>query len=179
MRSVLWVPRYIDRRLQTRRLRWHSRRSLVVRTTGPIDYESFIVRFALCLLVFIESADRRRRIDRKPMSKKLTINGLVLDSFGLPATFPPDMMPEAAHQVVADTKSGMSAADLIRLAKSRGFQPIWQAFPHMIEGNVFGLGLNVHGMQVPLMAKMTRLTQPQVPPVAQPTQDSLLLGNYP
>lgn len=98
---------------------------------------------------------------------------LFLDSFGLPETFPPHMMPEAARQFVRDTKKGMSAVDLLQMAKARGFGPLWKPLPHMTDDDVFGLGLNVAGMQVPLMAKMVRIAKPQPASIVQPSQESL------
>jgi len=101
---------------------------------------------------------------------------LVLDSFGLPLTFPPEMMPDAVRQFITDTKKGMPANEVVALAKARGFQPFWKALPHMAEENVFGLGLDVSGLQVPLMAKMTPVIQASstVPaPAVDPRQQSL------
>ena len=96
-----------------------------------------------------------------------SLNDLVLESFGLPEMFPPELMPDRARQFVNDTRKGMPAAELIALAKTRGFRPLWRALPHMVEGAVFGLGLDVDGFQVPLMAKMTRLDLIG-PPTADP-----------
>lgn len=105
---------------------------------------------------------------------KISTKDLVLDSFGLPTTFPPEMMPEAAMRFVADAKKGMAANAIIALAKSRGFRPMWKALPHMVESLVYGLGLDVNGLQVPLMAKMKRLEQPsQLSPVVAPEQQRL------
>lgn len=107
---------------------------------------------------------------------KAASKNLMLDSFGLPPTFPPEMMPDAAKQFIADTKKGMSASELVALATKRRFRPLWKALPHMVEENVFGLGLDVGGLQVPLMAKMARMVQapPATPePAVDPRQLSL------
>jgi len=77
-----------------------------------------------------------------------------LEAFGLPETFPPFMVPEKAARFVADTKKGMSKTDLLALAEVRGFSPLWKPLPHMGDG-VYGLGLNVDGMQVPFMVRMS------------------------
>jgi hypothetical protein len=93
------------------------------------------------------------------MPRKSHIAGLILDSFGLPETFPPEMMPVAARQFVADAIKGMAAADLLQMAQARGFSPLWKSLPHMVEGDVFGSGLDVGGMQIPLMVKMVRIAK--------------------
>lgn len=101
---------------------------------------------------------------------------LVLDSFGLPLTFPPEMVPEAVRQFISDAKKGMPAGELVALARASGFQPLWKALPHMDEENVFGLGLDVSGLQVPLMAKMAHVMQtssPATAPAVDPRQQSL------
>ena len=82
----------------------------------------------------------------------------ILETFGLPETFPPFMVPEKAAQFVADTKKGMSQSELLALAEVRGFSPLWKALPHMGTG-VYGLGLDVDGMQVPFMIKMVNATE--------------------
>jgi hypothetical protein len=93
------------------------------------------------------------------MPRKSLIADLILDNFGLPETFPPEMMPDAARQFVADAIKGMTAANLLQMAQARGFSPLWKPLPHMVEGDVFGLGLDVGGMQVPLMVKMVRIAK--------------------
>lgn len=76
-----------------------------------------------------------------------------LEEFGLPESFPPSMFPEKAALFVAETKKGMSKDELIAIATERGFQPMWKSLPHIGIG-VYGLGLDVDGLQVPLMVKM-------------------------
>lgn len=85
--------------------------------------------------------------DRKPNMERL-------EAFGLPETFPPFMVPEKAARFVADTKKGMSKADLLTLAEVSGFSPMWKPLPHMGDG-VYGLGLDVDGMQIPFMVRMS------------------------
>ena len=107
---------------------------------------------------------------------KASSKDLVLESFGLPPTFPLGMMPDAAKQFIADPKKGMPVSDLVALAKVRGFRPLWKALPHMVEENVFGLGLDVGGLQVPLMAKMARVAEAPLAapaPAVDPRQQSL------
>lgn len=74
--------------------------------------------------------------------------------FGLPETFPPELMPDAGAQFVADCVVGMTADQLLAFAEERGFDPIWRKLDHM-GPNVYGLGLNIEGLAVPLMVKMT------------------------
>lgn len=108
---------------------------------------------------------------------KKDIDNLTLVSFGLPATFPPEMVPPEARQFINDTKKGMSAADLLQLATARGFSPLWRPLPHMIEGNVYGIGLDVAGLQVPLMVTMARISQvPQTTPTDAPAYDDRQLS---
>ena len=76
-----------------------------------------------------------------------------LEAFGLPPHFPAFMVPEKAAQFVRDTKKGMSQAELLQLAGDRGFSPLWKPLPHLGAG-VYGLGLDVDGMQVPFMVRM-------------------------
>lgn len=76
-----------------------------------------------------------------------------LISFGLPPTFPPDLVPPEAAQFVRETQKGMSLDTLLQLATAKGFDPLWKPLPH-IGHDVFGLGLDVDGMQVPFMVKM-------------------------
>lgn len=76
-----------------------------------------------------------------------------LIAFGLPATFPPDLVPPEAAQFVRDTHKGMALDSLLQLAKSRGYAPIWKPLPH-IGPNIFGLGLSIDGLEVPFMVKM-------------------------
>ena len=77
-----------------------------------------------------------------------------LEEFGLPETFPPFMVPEKAARFVADTENGMSKTDLLALAEVRGFSPLWEPLPHMGAG-VYGIGLDVDGMLVPFMVRMS------------------------
>lgn len=77
-----------------------------------------------------------------------------LEAFGLPETFPPFMVPQKAARFVADTRRGMSKEDLLLLAELRGFSPLWEPLPHVGDG-VYGLGLDVDGMQVPFMVRMS------------------------
>ena len=76
-----------------------------------------------------------------------------LEAFGLPPTFPEFMMPDKAAQFVRDTHKGMSKTALLKLAKDRGFRPLWKSLPH-IGAAVYGLGLTVDGMCVPFMVRM-------------------------
>lgn len=76
-----------------------------------------------------------------------------LISFGLPPTFPPDLVPEEAAQFVRDAQKGMSHEELLSMARSRGFAPLWKALPH-IGPDIFGLGLDIDGLQVPFMVKV-------------------------
>jgi hypothetical protein len=78
-----------------------------------------------------------------------------LEAFGLPETFPAFMVPQKAARFVADTKRGMSREDLLLLAEMRGLKPLWKPLPHIGTG-VYGLGLDVDGMQVPFMVRMNR-----------------------
>lgn len=77
-----------------------------------------------------------------------------LKAFGLPETFPTFMLPEKAARFVEETRPGMSEKELLALAEIRGFSPIWKPLPHIGAG-VYGLGLNVDGMQVPFMVRMS------------------------
>lgn len=76
-----------------------------------------------------------------------------LVSFGLPPTFPPELVPEKAAQFVANTTKGMSQTALLELATESGFNPLWKPLPHLGPG-IYGLGLDVDGLQVPFMVKM-------------------------
>src|SRR6266851_4521577 len=87
---------------------------------------------------------------------------LELVSFGLPPTFPPELMPEAGARFVAECRAGMSQRDLVCLAEGRGWRPSWHALPHMGE-HVFGFGLTIDGCGVPLMVRMRRIEQPAAP----------------
>lgn len=80
--------------------------------------------------------------------------GLFLDIFGLPDTFPPFLVPDPARQLINDAKKGMPAADLLQMATDRGFNPLWKPLPHMGD-NVYGFGLDINGLQVPLMVRVT------------------------
>ena len=77
-----------------------------------------------------------------------------LEAFGLPPTFPTYMVPPRAARFVADTQRGMSKTELLKLAEIRGLSPLWKPLPHMGDG-VYGLGLNVDGMQVPFIVRMS------------------------
>lgn len=77
-----------------------------------------------------------------------------LKAFGLPETFPAFMVPEKAAQFVRETQPGMGKDELLALAEMRGFSPIWKPLPHVGEG-IYGLGLDVDGLQVPLMVRMS------------------------
>jgi hypothetical protein len=83
---------------------------------------------------------------------------LTLISFGLPDTFPPSLLPDKARVFIRDTEKGMPADALLDMAAKRGFSPLWKPLPHMREKDVYGLGLDVDGLQVPLMAKMRRVS---------------------
>lgn len=76
-----------------------------------------------------------------------------LESFGLPATFPAHMMPEAAAKFVASCPKGISKSALMRLARERGFMPTWKRLDHLGPG-VYGLALTVDGCGIPLMVRM-------------------------
>lgn len=122
---------------------------------------------------------QKHYLKESPMAKyaKKDIDNLVLDHFGLPVTFPPELVPPKAQQFINDTKKGMPAADLLQLATIRGLSPLWRPLPHMIEADVFGFGLDVAGMQVPLMAKMTRMiTAPPKTPDEAPRYDDRQLS---
>lgn len=82
----------------------------------------------------------------------------VLQSFGLPPTFPREFVPEGAARFVADSRKGMTKAELIALATERGYDPLWKALPHCGTG-VYGLGLTVDGMSVPFMVQMIEQTE--------------------
>lgn len=76
-----------------------------------------------------------------------------LKSFGLPETFPPHMMPLKARLFVAECTPGMSKEAILILAAGKGLSPIWKPLPHMGK-DIYGLGIDVDGMAVPLMCKM-------------------------
>lgn len=76
-----------------------------------------------------------------------------LEAFGLPPTFPSFILPEKAARFVVDTKKGMSKTELLHLAEAGGFSPLWKPLPHLGQG-VYGLGLDVDGIQVPFIVRM-------------------------
>jgi len=78
----------------------------------------------------------------------------LLNTFGLPDTFPPFMVPEKAARFVAATHKGMTKEELLALAELNGFSPTWKPLPH-IGTSIYGLGLDVDGQQVPFMVSMT------------------------
>lgn len=84
--------------------------------------------------------------EKRTMPRKSLTARLILDGFGLPVTFPPEMIPDAARQFVVDAIKGMTVADLLQMAQARGFNPLWKPLRHMVDGEVFGLGLDVSGM---------------------------------
>lgn len=49
----------------------------------------------------------------------------------------------------------MSKSALIKMARNYGFNPVWKPLPHFGE-NIFGLGLTVDCLGVPLMVKMEK-----------------------
>ena len=76
--------------------------------------------------------------------------------FGLPSSFPLASVPFAAAKFAAEaTRRGMNQAELLELAKARGFDPCWKPLPDHGEG-VYGLGLVVDGLVVPFMVRMAR-----------------------
>jgi hypothetical protein len=72
---------------------------------------------------------------------------LTLICFGLPDTFPPSLLPDRARVFIRDTEQGMPAGVLLDMAAKRGFSPLWKPLPHMKEKDVYGLGLDVDGLQ--------------------------------
>ncbi|EKS9798968.1 hypothetical protein QDD76_004961 [Burkholderia cepacia] len=95
-----------------------------------------------------------------------------LDTFGLPDTFPPHLMPQRGAQFVADCMRGMSKSALTRLARQRGFMPTWTKLDHVGVG-VYGLSLTIDGCGVPLMVRMTTVPSASTPTVAPDRQPSL------
>lgn len=89
-----------------------------------------------------------------PKNVHIYEKSLKLVSFGLPQTFPNFMLPDEAVQFMEDTQKGMSGTELLDMANMRGFSPQWRQLLHIGEG-VYGLGLNVNGMQVPFMVRMS------------------------
>jgi hypothetical protein len=87
-----------------------------------------------------------------------------LESFGLPDTFPVDLMPVAGAQFVKDCVKGMDRAALTRLARDRGFMPTWTRLAHLGPG-VYGFGLTIERMGVPLMVRMSQNVLAQRPAV--------------
>ncbi|WP_454727745.1 MULTISPECIES: hypothetical protein [Cupriavidus] len=96
----------------------------------------------------------------------------VLESFGLPKTFPPELVPDAGQRFVQACAKGMSKAALMRAAQRAGFDPTWQRLQHMGPG-VYGLGLTIHGMVVPFMVRMTSHAPTAEPVAATPKQATL------
>jgi hypothetical protein len=76
-----------------------------------------------------------------------------LKMFALPATFPAFMVPEKVRQFVTMTRKGMTKDELVKLAEDKGFEPLWQHLPNMGD-NIFGFGLDVSGLVVPLIVDM-------------------------
>lgn len=95
-----------------------------------------------------------------------------LECFGLPDTFPPQMMPAAGAQFVHDCKKGMSKRELLDLARARGFMPTWKRLRHLGPG-VYGFGLTIEGCVVPLMARMQEIKSAPAPLAAEQEQHSL------
>lgn len=96
---------------------------------------------------------------------------LELVSFGLPPTFPPEAMPDAVSRFVAGCHIGMRRTPLTVAARRRGWQPSWKRLEHFVAEpgiEVYGFGLTVGGMVIPLMARMRRVkpdvTSPPAPP---------------
>jgi hypothetical protein len=75
-------------------------------------------------------------------------------SFNLPATFPPEMLPDKVIQFLNDDVTGKSPPEFITLAGERGFMPTWQALPN-IGPEFFGFGLCVDGLVIPLIVKIS------------------------
>jgi len=96
----------------------------------------------------------------------------LLESFGLPTTFPAEMMPAAGARFVRDCLKGMDKATLMRMARDRGFLPTWKRLEHLGPG-VYGLGLTIDHCGVPLMVRMTANGQPPTAVSVQAEQQSL------
>ncbi|CAG9184463.1 hypothetical protein [Cupriavidus pampae] len=82
----------------------------------------------------------------------------VLESFGLPDTFTPEMVPLAGQRFVQACAKGMTKDALMRAARRAGFDPLWKRLENMGAG-VYGFGLTIDGMVVPFMVRM-RATAP-------------------
>ena len=94
----------------------------------------------------------------------------VLESFGLPDTFPAFLVPEKGQRFVQACAKGMPKDALLRAARRAGFNPLWKRLEHMDEG-VYGFGLTINGMVVPFMVRMKVTTV--APAAPAPTQDTL------
>lgn len=78
----------------------------------------------------------------------------VLEAYGLPKTFPKEMVPVPIHQFILDTQdSAITRFELVERAHNLGFDPVWEPLPH-IGPDVYGFGLTFGGLVVPLMVKM-------------------------
>jgi hypothetical protein len=95
-----------------------------------------------------------------------------LESFGLPETFPADLMPAAGARFVKDCIKGMDRATLTRMAHDRGFMPTWTQLAHLGPG-VYGFGLTIDRMGEPLMVRMSEGAQVQELDIRTPQQQSL------
>lgn len=81
-----------------------------------------------------------------------------LESFGLPDTFPADLMSVAGAQFEKDCIRGMDRAALTKMARDRGFRPTWTHLAHLGPG-VYGFGLTIDRMGVALMVRMSEHTR--------------------
>ncbi|VVD30907.1 hypothetical protein [Paraburkholderia dioscoreae] len=95
-----------------------------------------------------------------------------LESFGLPETFPADLMPATGAQFIKDCIKGMDRTTLTRIARERGFMPTWKRLTHLGPG-VYGFSLTIDRMGVPLMVRMSEAAPEQRLDVRTPEQQSL------
>jgi len=103
---------------------------------------------------------------------------LLLVSFALPPSFPPEAVPEPLAQFVANCVPGLTKRQLIARTGRRGWLPTWKPLPHLKRGEIeaFGFGLTVDGMGIPLIARMRHAKRDVMParlPERDPRQMSL------
>ncbi|WP_205182523.1 hypothetical protein [Burkholderia sp. LMG 13014] len=99
---------------------------------------------------------------------------LVLVSFALPSSFPPDLMPAAGAEFVAACLPGLTKQELLARAKRLGWRPSWKPLASREDDGLqaYGFGLTIGGMGVPLIARMRARTvgRPRKPQEQDPRQ---------
>jgi hypothetical protein len=75
-----------------------------------------------------------------------------LEKFGLPATFPVDLVSEKGHKLVKACYKGIGKDGITQAATYLGLDPKWRALPHM-GPLIYGLSLCDDGYMMPFLVK--------------------------